>query len=1346
MAALATTYRELNTSTYNSTQGLFPISNSTECEKQFNLTKEDDTYKFGGIEQNINHPYGCLLVPELRVGVFNRDARSIVDCGANVSFLVENQIEYYNANCITRSTVPACQVDPSQTAAFKFPTECICSSATQNNTCRANQGCLGGKCVKECENKDGIGWNKDICFCQENRYTCPAYSICGNFTDSDGGYLCDSCINPNTNVFDNVKCPNVTIPPTMAPTSAPSPASRCTLVTGKKNDPSCDSCYTSCGKTFTFNNRTELDDALCLWHSNQDMAIGQYGDINRWNVSQVTDMSFLFQDQAEFDSDIRCWDTFQVTNMNSMFLNARKFHQNIDIWRTYRVKDMTSMFENATTFNQNLNIWDVSQVTAMSFIFKGAKAFNRNLVSWTPNWQATFTLTSNGENFNQMFDGSPSDNPNLHFKLPAKYDNSTGPNMTKIDCNETDCNCKSITFDDRDQLINAVNAWVRDESFVKAEYGNINNWGFSSSIEDMSFIFQDLWVFNSDISCWSVSSVTTMKGMFSRATTFNGDISNWNVSSVTNMNSMFKWAASLYMDNNQSLSRWDVSSVKDMSHMFESEGTTIRGRCSGVPGCSQCFQYALDKYGPKVAYSRKLVIGYWSGVPPKCSVQSGGDWAAHYNFDPVGYPSTSYTTIATFLGVNNFGISEWDVSEVTNMSYMFFLRLAFNQTLTRWNTHKVTNMMEMFRRCYYFNQDLSRWNTERVTNMRGMFHETRRFNQSLRTVRITREDNTTYTAWNMSQVTTLRYMFRHSYAFNGDISNWDVSRVTDMYGLFEGAVFNGNISEWNTQSVKYMGAVFYGARSFNQDISRWNTDNVIQMRRMFSSANSFNQNLLTRNITRNGYASTAWNTSRVTDMFAMFFRAYAFNGDISNWDTSTVTSMRMMFREARVFNGQLATWDVGNVRNTEFMFTGARVFNQDISRWDVSKVTNMRGMFSSTQDFNQNISKWNVSKVTLMALMFKGTQNFVGDLSAWRPESVRTMTELFWNSEYEKGVRSLELSAWGVVMPKPLSNIKMIKMFSNCDSRPYWYQEPDCCDGKTSKGYRFADKPELEEAIAEWVNNETTAREIYTRTENGKTYNDINTWDISKITDLSNLFSNFADFDGDIECWDTAQVTSISYMVPAITYFWGRFLAAWSRRYWNNNPEQTINTTGLLDEDPICVVGGNASDCSSSYAGTCQLYVTNVLNSSLVRCTCKYGYYGTNCELCASGYRRVGEYCTECLVGTFNTNPSNNEECTDMNCSLGKGVPFDEGLAQNTCVSCAVGNYSNSTDSSVCKSCPEGRYSNVVGSSICLLVNPTKLPTKPPTKSPTKFPTRSPTKSPIGISTKSLLTTSIHHL
>ena len=80
--------------------------------------------------------------------------------------------------------------------------------------------------------------------------------------------------------------------------------------------------------------------------------------------------------------------------------------------------------------------------------------------------------------------------------------------------------------------------------------------------------------------------------------------------------------------------------------------------------------------------------------------------------------------------------------------------------------------------------------------------------------------------------------------FNGDLSMWDVSKVTDMFGMFAHASwFNGDISAWDVSSVISMNRMFYDASSFNGDISKWDVSRVTDMGGMFSGAASFAQTL-----------------------------------------------------------------------------------------------------------------------------------------------------------------------------------------------------------------------------------------------------------------------------------------------------------------------------------------------------------------------------------------------------------------------------------------------------------------------------------------------------------------------
>ena len=95
-----------------------------------------------------------------------------------------------------------------------------------------------------------------------------------------------------------------------------------------------------------------------------------------------------------------------------------------------------------------------------------------------------------------------------------------------------------------------------------------------------------------------------------------------------------------------------------------------------------------------------------------------------------------------------------------------------------------------------------------------------------------------------TNVTDMSEMFQDS-QFNGDISNWDVSKVTDMSGMFMGAFyesqFNGDISNWDVSNVTDMLLMFNGAISFNKDLSSWDVSNVIDCRQFSTNATSWTE-------------------------------------------------------------------------------------------------------------------------------------------------------------------------------------------------------------------------------------------------------------------------------------------------------------------------------------------------------------------------------------------------------------------------------------------------------------------------------------------------------------------------
>ncbi|MBS9461153.1 BspA family leucine-rich repeat surface protein [Flagellimonas sp. 389] len=219
-------------------------------------------------------------------------------------------------------------------------------------------------------------------------------------------------------------------------------------------------------------------------------------------------------------------------------------------------------------------------------------------------------------------------------------------------------------------------------------------------------------------------------------------------------------------------------------------------------------------------------------------------------------------------------------------------------------------------------QTVEQWGTTAWKYMRNMFS----LDNFDIIVAINAEDKP-----NLAQCTSLEGAFVNA-DFKQDINDWDVSKVTNMYGTFA----------YNT--------------TFNQDIS-------------------------------------GWDVGQVTNMESMFNRAESFNQDISGWDIGSVEHMENMFNRAESFNQSIGNWDVGNVQSMEGMFFSASAFNQDISGWDISKVENIGFMFSYATAFDQDLGAWNIGNVTYMVNMLVGSgmsaPNFSNTLIGWADQDVK---------------------------------------------------------------------------------------------------------------------------------------------------------------------------------------------------------------------------------------------------------------------------------------------------------------------------------------------------------------------
>jgi surface protein len=247
-------------------------------------------------------------------------------------------------------------------------------------------------------------------------------------------------------------------------------------------------------------------------------------------------------------------------------------------------------------------------------------------------------------------------------------------------------------------------------------------------------------------------------------------------------------------------------------------------------------------------------------------------------------------------------------SLVTDMSWLFGSEddVDFNQKIGNWDVSNVTNMSFMFYRVYSFNQPLKLWDVAKVTTMEGMFYNNSSFNQPIGN-------------WDVSNVTNMSGMFMES-AFRQPIGDWDVSNVTSMSSMFSYTPFNQPIGDWDVSNVRNMENMF-GGSSFNQPIGNWDVGQVRSMWGMFYRTN-FNQVI------------GDWDVRNVKEMNYMFQEAESFNQFIGDWDVRNVTGMAWMFHFATAFNQNLSQWCVQNIPNEPNFFSqGSALLDSNKPIW-----------------------------------------------------------------------------------------------------------------------------------------------------------------------------------------------------------------------------------------------------------------------------------------------------------------------------------------------------------------------------------------------------------------------------
>jgi hypothetical protein len=97
-----------------------------------------------------------------------------------------------------------------------------------------------------------------------------------------------------------------------------------------------------------------------------------------------------------FNQPLNNWDVSMVTDMSFMFSGAILFNYPLEFWNVSSVTDMMGMFRSTSVFNQDISNWCVEQIATLPNDFALSSSLQ---VSFQPNWGEPCAVCPNGDNF-----------------------------------------------------------------------------------------------------------------------------------------------------------------------------------------------------------------------------------------------------------------------------------------------------------------------------------------------------------------------------------------------------------------------------------------------------------------------------------------------------------------------------------------------------------------------------------------------------------------------------------------------------------------------------------------------------------------------------------------------------------------------------------------------------------------------------------------------------------------------------------------------------------------------------------------------------------------------------------
>lgn len=284
---------------------------------------------------------------------------------------------------------------------------------------------------------------------------------------------------------------------------------------------------------------------------------------------------------------------------------------------------------------------------------------------------------------------------------------------------------------DKSELIKAIEEHTKNHKVGDLiDLNDIDVW----EVEDMSELFKYKSHYNYDVSKWEVDNVKNMNNMFSNLSRFECDLSGWNVANVTSMKNMFYECDSF---TGKGLEKWKTNKLENMFGIF-----------------SRCTKLDVDLSNWNTSKVTNMSYAFI-----ECSFASAKFRKSIEKWDVSSCKKFRHTF--SNAGFCNIDVSNWDMKEAKEISYMFYKCNTFEgKGLEKWNVGNVEYMDSTFAGCKKLNADIS--------------------------------------GWNVRKVKTLLKAFSNCENLDCDLNKWKINKNASVSGAFENSKFetDGKLPKW----------------------------------------------------------------------------------------------------------------------------------------------------------------------------------------------------------------------------------------------------------------------------------------------------------------------------------------------------------------------------------------------------------------------------------------------------------------------------------------------------------------------------------------------------------------------